>query len=111
MGELVHDVIGLDNWCWEVGRRALVASLVNRYGNNGSTESILEIGCGTGATMKELEGRGVVVGKEISPLAPSRCVEKGKDTVSAPDGAPLSYRPEQLHLVINIDGTEHNYDD
>ena len=91
MEEFVYDVIGLDNWWWEVGRRALVASLVNRYGNNGSTESILEIGCGTGATIKELEGRGLVVGMDISPLALGRCVEKGIDTVCAADGA-LQYR-------------------
>jgi len=111
MEEFVYDVIGLDNWWWEVGRRALVASLVNRYGNNGTTESILEIGCGTGATMKELEGRGLVVGMDISPLALGRCVEKGIDTVCAADGALLPYRDEQFDVVISIDVLEHIDDD
>ena len=111
MEEFVYDVIGLDNWWWEVGRRALVASLVNRYGNNGSTESILEIGCGSGATIKELEGRGLVVGMDISPLALGRCVEKGIDTVCAADGALLPYRDEQFDVVISIDVLEHIDDD
>ncbi len=111
MEEFIYDVINLDSWWWEVGRRALVKSLVNRYANGANGQTVLEIGCGTGATMKELESRGLIVGMDISPLALGHCREKGIDTVCAADAARLPYRDEQFDLVISVDVLEHLDDD
>lgn len=111
MEEFVYDVIAQDKWWWSVGRRALVNSLVNRYANGANGHTVLEIGCGTGATIKDLESRGLIVGMDISPLALNHCRDKGIDTVCAADATKLPYRDEQFDLVITVDVLEHLDDD
>ena len=71
MEEFVYDVLNDDSWWWSRGRRALIKALVGRYARNGNgLTRILDIGCGTGTTMKELEAYApTVCGLDISPAA------------------------------------------
>lgn len=111
MEEFIYDVLSLDNWWWSVGRRALVKSMVNRYASNSSDQLVLDIGCGTGATIKELEAYGSVLGLDISPLALGYCRDRGIDTVCAADAASLPYRDERFDIVVSVDVLEHLDDD
>lgn len=111
MEEFIYDVLNLDNWWWSVGRRALVKSMVSRYANNSGDQTVLDIGCGTGATIKELEAQGTVMGMDISPSALGYCRDREIDTVCAADAANLPYRDERFDLVVSVDVLEHVDDD
>lgn len=111
MEDYVYDVFNQDRWWWTVGRRALVTSLWNRYGNNRGSPAILDIGCGPGTTLKELAKFGEVYGVDVSKAAVDYCHERGLDSVSLGDASALPYRDEKFDLVISIDVLEHVDDD
>lgn len=112
MDEVVYDVYNLDRWWWSVGRHALVAKLWKRYGNgDGEEPLILDIGCGVGSTIKELEKVGRVYGLDISDTALKYCRERGIDSVCLAQASDLPYRDDLFSLVISIDVLEHLEDD
>lgn len=112
MDELVYDVYNLDRWWWSVGRRALVEKLWKRYGNDdGEERLILDIGCGVGSTIKELEKFGRACGLDISDTALKYCRERGIDSVCLAEACDLPYCDDLFSLVISIDVLEHVEDD
>jgi len=114
MEEFVYDVLNNDNWWWEVGRRSLVRNLLHRYAGNGRNPRrprILEIGCGAGAMLQDLEQFGSPVGLDIAEAAPQYWRERGLTSVSLADTTALPYRDEQFDIVIAIDVLEHVEDD
>ena len=119
MEEFVYEVLNHDEWWWEVGRRALVKNLLHRYGvngvesdrSNGSAPRILEIGCGSGALLQDLQHYGTAVGLDVAAPALANCRERGLDCVSLADVAALPFADEQFNVVIAIDVLEHVEDD
>lgn len=117
MEEFVYDVLNNDNWWWEVGRRSLVRNLLHRYGGNGLNgrngkwPRILEIGCGAGAMLEDLEHYGSPVGMDIAEAAPQYWRKRRLDSVSLADATALPFREEQFDIVIAIDVLEHVDDD
>jgi SAM-dependent methyltransferase len=117
MEEFVYDVLNNDDWWWEVGRRSLVKNLLHRYGGNGlngrngQRPRILEIGCGAGGMLGDLEHFGSPVGMDIAEGAPQYWRERGLKTVSLGDATALPYDKEQFDIVIAIDVLEHIDDD
>ena len=53
------------SWWWGVGRRALIGSLLKRYGGSNGRPHLLEIGCGAGGLLKELAQAGVAYGLDV----------------------------------------------
>jgi SAM-dependent methyltransferase len=100
-----------DSWWWGVGRRALIRSLCRRYGSTGSWPRILEVGCGTGAMLVELERLGAAYGLDIAPLAARYCRERGVDSVCLGDAQALPYGDGRFDLVVTVDLLEHLDDD
>lgn len=112
MDEYVYDVYNLDWWWWTVGRRALVEKLWRRYGGNAGEEPlILDIGCGVGSTIKQLERFGRGYGLDISDTALKYCRERGIDSVCLAQASDLPYRDDLFSLVTSIDVLEHVEDD
>jgi SAM-dependent methyltransferase len=117
MEEFVYDVLNNDNWWWEVGRRSLVRNLLQRYGGNGlngrngKRPRILEIGCGAGAMLEDLEHFGSPVGMDIAEAAPQYWRKRGLDSVSLADATALPFKKDRFDVVIAIDVLEHVRDD
>jgi ubiquinone/menaquinone biosynthesis C-methylase UbiE len=119
MEEFVYEVLNHDEWWWEVGRRELVKNLLQRYGvngvengrTNGTGPRILEIGCGSGALLQDLEQYGTAYGLDVAAPALANCRERGLDCVSLADVTALPFEDEQFNVVIAIDVLEHVEDD
>ncbi len=111
MEDFVYDVLNEDRWWWSVGRRALVSRLWKRYGKGGQEPMILDIGCGGGATLKELGKAGRGYGVDVSPTAVTYCCERGIDSACLGDASRLPYGDGLFDLVTSIDVLEHVEDD
>jgi ubiquinone/menaquinone biosynthesis C-methylase UbiE len=119
MEEFVYEVLNHDEWWWEVGRRSLVKNLLHRFGVNGAENGhtngrgprILEIGCGSGALLQDLQHYGDAIGLDIAAPALANCRERGLDCVSLADVNALPFGDELFNVVIAVDVLEHVEDD
>jgi len=99
------------SWWWGVGRRALIGSLLRRYGGSNGRPHLLEIGCGAGGLLKELTRAGVAYGLDVEAESMKYCQERGLDRLCLGDAAALPYRSAQFDAVICVDVLEHLEDD
>lgn len=102
-----------DHYWWFVGRRDLALRLFRRYrGACGEGPCVLDVGCGTGAVLKELPEQNVQpMGVDMSPLALKYCRQRGLNRLVRGDGTALPIRDAQLEGVIGLDVFEHIEDD
>jgi SAM-dependent methyltransferase len=112
--EIIFDVED-DHW-WFVGRRAIVFEMIDLAlgspSNGGSKErQILDIGCGTGATMDHLKRYGKVRGVDLEmiPLGFSR--RRGHTGVMKASATDLPFEDESFDLITALDVIEHLDDD
>jgi SAM-dependent methyltransferase len=98
---------------WYVGRRRIIACLVERIcaTSNNPNPSILDVGCGTGANLKMLAAYGQAEGVDISPQAVEFCRERGLDSVRLGAIEHLPYESNSFDLVTALDVVEHLDDD
>ena len=98
---------------WYVGRRRIIACLVERICAtlNNSSPSILDVGCGTGANLKMLAAYGQADGVDISPQAVEFCRERGLDSVKLGAIEQLPYENNSFELITALDVIEHLDDD
>ncbi len=99
----------LEDWhFWFVGRRLLVSRLLRRYA--GAEDKLgLDMGCGTGRTVRELSRDGYrVIGLDVRPegLAAFRSQSREVMLIRA-DAERLPLRNECLDLVLALDILEH----
>jgi len=99
-----------ETYWWFVGRRKLVRQLVERYAGDPAAR-VLDAGCGTGGTLKELAGTGDLCGCDASPHALAFCRERGFGNVAAGDVLALPYANDSFRCVISCDVLEHLPDD
>ncbi len=115
-----------DTYWWFVGRRELVRELLVRYGR-GVEESrsrgvtpcscassplrLLDIGCGTGATLKATADLGLTIGIDRSPEALRFCRQRGIHDLVLGAGESLPVRDESVDAVLALDLLEHIPDD
>src|ERR1700694_2588895 len=64
-----------DRYWWFVGRRRIALKLFDQFRPAG--EAFLDVGCGTGVVLKELEQRGRPTGLDMSALALAFCRRRG----------------------------------
>jgi len=102
-----------DRYWWFVGRRDLALRMYRRYrpapkGN----PLVLDVGCGTGAVLKELPNLDVApVGLDMSPLALSFCRKRGIQRLLRGDGTKVPLEDASVQGVIGLDVFEHIQDD
>lgn len=100
-----------DHW-WFVGRRAVVfAQIEDALGAPASRRQLLDIGCGTGATMDHLRKYGEVQGIDLAliPLGFSR--RRGHQRTMCASATELPFADESFDLVTALDVIEHLDDD
>jgi ubiquinone/menaquinone biosynthesis C-methylase UbiE len=102
---VVHEVEESHWFC--VGRRRIIGGLLDRLTEGVEHPRILDVGCGTGATMGFLEQFGEVTGIDVSPLAVDYCRQQGRVRLCLADGESLPFADESFHLVAALDLLEH----
>jgi SAM-dependent methyltransferase len=100
-----------EHW-WFVGRRAVIASLLDRIELR-SDARVLEAGCGTGGNLYLLQGRGDVSAFDPHPAALD-VARTRYPALNVRDGAlphDLPFAPKTFDLVAALDVLEHIDDD
>jgi SAM-dependent methyltransferase len=96
---------------WFVGRRRIIRALLDRaLPRTDSPRAVLDIGCGTGATLEHLSRYGDATGVDADPSAVAFCHERGLAQVSQAE-APFEFADGSFDLVTALDVVEHVDDD
>jgi SAM-dependent methyltransferase len=91
---------------WFVARRKIVLEMLRSILPPGAPR-ILDVGCGTGSTLKELEKMGEAVGADISEEAIAYCRRRGCGDVRLVAEDELSFRDGEFDAVLSLDVLEH----
>ena len=111
-----------DTYWWFVGRRELVRELLvqhqaresrveSRESNVEKRSVIVDVGCGTGATLKAIADLGVAVGVDRSPEALRFCRQRGLSALALAWAEALPVRTGSADVVLALDLLEHIRDD
>ncbi len=98
-----------DAYWWFVARRRLALALISRHAP--AAKRLLDVGCGTGAVLADLEGLGDAFGVDFSPLALGFAAERGLGGLVLGDAQRLPFRPTTFDVVVSLDTVEHVQDD
>lgn len=97
-----------DHYWWFVGRRNLALQLLRR---SLPGKRVLDLGCGTGAVLKELEGWAEPVGADFSELALQFARGKVGAGLVLADGTTLPFSAASFDACVALDVFEHIEDD
>lgn len=100
-----------DHYWWFVGRKAILATLLERHLAPAESRRILDVGCGSGATLELLTAYGEAWGLDPSRVALRLCRERGLDRLVLGDAVQLPFAEHAFHLVTLLDVLEHIPDD
>ncbi|HVT11940.1 MAG TPA: methyltransferase domain-containing protein [Fimbriimonadaceae bacterium] len=98
-----------DRYWWFVGRRRIALALFDRFRPKG--DQFLDLGCGTGVVLTELESRGKPVGLDMSPLALGFCRKRGLKRLVRGDATAMPLQTGWAAAIIALDVFEHIEDD
>lgn len=99
-----------DHYWWSVGTRRLFRELVAPLAGPG--RRALDVGCGTGAMLRELAPEWPAVsGCDYSAAALAYCRERGLRSLVRCDATHLPYRSASFDLLTALDVVEHLDDD
>lgn len=99
-----------DRYWWFVARRRLALALL-RDAVEVDRPRVLDLGCGTGVVLGELEGWAEPVGVDFSALALGFCRRRGLRRLVAARGESLPLRTASFDAVLALDILEHIPDD
>lgn len=104
-----------DRYWWFVARRRLALGLLTQDGSEHAADearpTILDLGCGTGVVLSELESWAKPVGLDMSPLALAFCRKRGLTRLALGDGTAMPFRAGAFDALIGLDVFEHIEDD
>lgn len=112
----LHDELDDDHW-WFAARRRIVLqvlrrALKERVARNQGPPAILDVGCGAGATLRELARLGEACGIDVEPSAVEAAARRSGCPVRLghlPDGVP--FPAGSFDVVTMLDVLEHIEDD
>ena len=100
-----------DSYWWFVARRELVRDWVARYGPARADLRILDVGCGTGATLSVLEELGEAIGIDRSKEALGFCRNRGHRRLILARAEELPTAATSVDVITALDLLEHIEDD
>ena len=92
---------------WFVGRRKIVLDLVSKITGEIGRPRIVDIGCGAGATLRQLEDLGCATGVDISSRAVNYCRQRNCRRVCLVEEESLPFGDNKISLIISLDVLEH----
>lgn len=98
-----------DRYWWFVARRELGVEFVRMHVPRHSR--ILDVGCGAGATARDLSSHGTVFACDVSEQALAFCRQRGLAALSLGDLQRLPFRTGSVECVVALDVVEHVSDD
>ena len=96
---------------WFAARSEIVRQVIERFGNLKPGDTILDIGCGTGAILKELSKKYNAVGIDMSPLAIEYSKKRGLKNVFQMTVQEFPRDKFNVKAVLLLDVIEHIDDD
>lgn len=93
-----------EHW-WFRAKRALVLSLLRRYGRPGGRG--LDVGCGTGGMLAALAGEGAWVGVDAEPIALALCRKRGLARLVEGSALALPFRGDAFDACLCLDVLYH----
>jgi len=99
-----------DHYWWFVGRRQLALNLLKKHSRS-SRPAVLDLGCGTGVVLRELNRWAMPTGVDMSSLALGYCRQRSIQRLIQGDGAKLPLADGQMDAIIGLDIFEHIEDD
>ncbi len=96
---------------WFAARSEIVRGIIERYGNLKHGDTILDVGCGTGAIMKQLSKDYKMVGLDMSPLAVEYSKRRGLTDVFLMPVQEFPRNRYNVKGVLLLDVIEHIDDD
>ena len=96
---------------WFQARKKILTKLTEKYYKYQPEAKVLDIGCGTGATLEQLKGLGEVWGIEKDKLAVDYCRQKLPKANITQGIFPEEVPAEKFDLVTILDVLEHIADD
>jgi SAM-dependent methyltransferase len=88
---------------WFAGKRRIARQLLRNVLPLGATDRFLDVGCGTGGTLRLLVDGGKPVGADISPVALSYCQRRGKPPLVQASVMALPFSDGAFALVTAFD--------
>jgi len=96
-----------DSYWWFVGKRRIAQNLIEEFVPLNQKEAILDVGCGTGATMCFLDHYGQVYGIDISETALYFCQERLLSGLSRASALRLPFADDSFSLITAFDVLYH----
>lgn len=94
-----------DQYWWFVARRRTALKLMRERCK--PAPRILDLGCGTGAVLDELNQVGEAWGLDLSPHALGYCAQRGLQRLVMADAERVPFRDESFDAVVALDALEH----
>jgi SAM-dependent methyltransferase len=92
-------------------RRELVLSLLDRYRFKRENQTILDVGCGTGMLVQQLQPYGKVYGMDFSPRAVAYSRQRQLSCTLVGTADSVCFTPDTFDIVTMVEVLEHIEDD
>lgn len=96
-----------DSHWWFVGKRRIAQNLIEKFVPLNHREAVLDVGCGTGATMCFLDHYGQTYGVDISETALCLCQERALARLSRASALRLPFADNSFSLITAFDVLYH----
>lgn len=98
-----------DKHWWHISKRRMVKKMVDKY-NKIKNPKILDIGCGTGKNLEELQKLGAVYGLDYSPQALEYCRKRGLKNLKIGRSEKTGLKADSFNIITLLDVLEHTDD-
>lgn len=98
-----------DKHWWHISKRRAIRKLIKKY-NTKENPKILDIGCGTGKNMEELQRLGTVYGLDHSSEALKFCRKRGLKLLTKGTAEKTNLEPNSFDIITILDVLEHTDD-
>ena len=95
-----------DRHWWFVARKANVLGLLNGHLPEGSQRVVLDVGCGTGGLLKDLQRYGKVVAADFSEEAVKFCNLRGYEIIQC-SVLKAPFQADSFDFIVGLDLLEH----